>query len=259
MNLIYQYWTGGEPQQQVLSSVSNIKKYASTIGCEHIFERDPNFCHNLGRFTPHFNQFKIVYDEFFDKYDNVLFLDCDVFAVDGLTTNIFEEFDCTKDLGICREQWQTDNRSNAHIQEDIEWAKLVEKLYGVAIPRTPNGRVLVYNSGVVLYTKHGRIKMREKFVNIKDYQQQVRAFRELFSSDQGYLHAMLGTLNWAEMDENWNRYVHYLPNTREPRPINDTRTNDTKLVHIQLTGSGNYSDEDNSKIVNGPVPKMETS
>ncbi len=63
---------------------------------------------NLGRYTPHYGQFKIVYDPFFEQYDSVLFLDSDIFPVDKLEENIFDV--PVGHLGICTEDLQPDIR-----------------------------------------------------------------------------------------------------------------------------------------------------
>ena len=61
---------------------------------------------------------------------------------------------------------------------------------------------------------------------------------------------MMQKLNWSELDQDWNRYVHYLPNTKDPRPVNDTRTPTTKFVHIQLRCADDWDAEKLWRITN---------
>ena len=102
-NLIYQYWDGNlTPGCQ--AGVDRMRQYASDIGAEYLFEHNPRFVTNLGRFSPHYGSFKPIYDETFHKYDHVLFTDTDVFAVGGLKESVFENFNA--DIGICTEPFQ---------------------------------------------------------------------------------------------------------------------------------------------------------
>jgi len=59
-------------------------------------------------------------------------------------------------------------------------------------------------------------------------------------------------MQWSELNEDWNRYVHYLPETSDPRPVNDTRTETTKFVHIQLRGADDWSEEKLWRVTNRP-------
>ena len=71
-NLIYQYYDGPIlPGTE--ASVKSMKQYADRIGAGHVFEQNPNWNksqgRNLGQYTPNYGQFKIVYDKFFEDYD----------------------------------------------------------------------------------------------------------------------------------------------------------------------------------------------
>ena len=103
-NVIYQYWDG--PMNPCIEySKEQFKNYADKIGCDYIFEHNPKYVSNLGKYSPHYGAFKPVFESSFDKYDNVMFVDSDVFPVNNIEENIFSEFAATgKEIGIC-EEW----------------------------------------------------------------------------------------------------------------------------------------------------------
>ena len=86
-NLIYQYWDG-----KILAGVKagseNMKKYANRIGVDYLFEDNPKFVTNLGKYSPHYGAFKPIYDETFHIYDNG---DC-VFWIYGSSNNSINLF-----------------------------------------------------------------------------------------------------------------------------------------------------------------------
>ena len=260
-NLIYQYYDGKD-LSGTRASVKSMKDYAKKIGAEHLFEQDPKWLikqnRNLGKFTPHYGQFKVVYDEYFEQYDNILFLDTDIFAVDGLVENIFDT--PVKHIGLCEEKLQPDMRKKYTVGRinsvsDERFGTLIKNIYGKELPRRKDGLMKVYNSGVVLYTKEGREYCRKNFVKFETFYQLVvsAGIDSFYASDQGYLHAMLevANLEWTALDSGWNSYVHYLPETSGPRrPVIDTRTENTKFVHIQLRGADDYNSDKLWKIIN---------
>lgn len=256
-NLIYQYWDG-ELRVGCKAGVENMKKYAAKIGADYLFEENPRFVTNLGSYSPHYGAFKPIFDESFHKYDNILFADTDVFVVDGLEENIFEKFNA--DIGICTEPDQPTLRQktagNITTARDEKWAKIVEQKWGIKVPRTPEGLVKVYNSGVVLYSNKGLLKAREKFVPFKNYVDMIKAsgLISFYTCDQPYLHAMLDVagMDWIELDNNWNRYIHYTRQGTQERQVNDTRTKDTKFVHIQLAGADHWDANKLERVTNLP-------
>ena len=266
-NLIYQYYDGPS-LPGTLASVNMIKEYAKRINAEHIYEENPKWIikngRNLGRYTPHYGQFKIVYDPFFEQYDSVLFLDSDIFPVDKLEENIFDV--PVGHLGICTEDLQPDIRKKVtgpiNHNADEKFAKMIKKIYSKELPRRDDGLLKVYNSGVVLYTKEGRNHCRNNFIKFENFREQVlrAGISDFYASDQGYLHAMLevANLNWVELHPGWNSFIHYKPETTgSKRPIIDTRTEQTKFVHIQLRGADHYDYNKLWKITNLPEKDWE--
>ncbi len=235
-----------------------MKTYADRIGAEYLFEHNPRFVTHLGGYSPHYGSFKPIYDESFHKYDNVLFADTDVFAVGGLAENIFEGFN--SDIGICTEPDQPKLRINTAgritSERDEGWAKVVEGKWNTRLPRAAEGLLKVYNSGVVLYSNAGLLAARERFIPFAEYVDAITSagIIAFYTSDQSYLHAMLDIahMDWVELDNGWNSYIHYARQGKEPRFVNDTRTKNTKFVHVQLAGADHLDAETHWRIVNLP-------
>lgn len=257
MNAIYQYWDGN-PTPECYASVAAMKEYAERIGAEHIFELDPKFASGLGKYTPHYGQFKVVYDESFDKYDKILFTDTDVFPIENLNENIFDEIG-DEDVAIAEEWNQIETRKKHTIaginnQNDRHWASVVDNAYNITVPRAECGSPRAYNSGVVLWSKQGRKNARATFVDFKTYVHKINlsGLPAFYTCDQPYLHAMMMKLNWKELDYKWNSSVHYTPATKDPRPVTDLRDG-ANMVHVQLGGVSQFSADKFKRIVNLPV------
>jgi|SRR6056300_59298 len=259
MNLIYQYWDG-DMRSGVEASVKNIKEYAKRIGVEHRFEHNPRyFANKMGTESKYYGAFRPIYDTDFDSYDNVLFLDADIFAVDGLEENLFDSF--TGEIGMCTEPFQPKQRTittgQITTQRDEHWAQILKNIWNVDLPRTEEGLLKVYNSGVVLYTKEARIKARKKFVDFNQYINTMRMSGtiQFYTLDQNYLHAMVfkGGFDLQELDNNWNSYIHYTSDKHNPtKRLNDCRTPDTKFVHAQGAGLDRLDEETLYRVVNKP-------
>lgn len=263
MNLIYQYWDG-PVRESCLAGVQAMKEYAERIGAEYIFEDNPQFLkthfkYDFGKYSPHYGAFKPVFDESFDKYDKILFADTDVFPVEGLQTNIFDEF--TGDIGICNEPFQPKQRiitkGRITSEQDERWAKMVHQKYSTEVPRTDEGLVEVFNTGMVLYSKEARIKARTEWHDPREYVSIVKqsGLDSFYTCDQPYLHAMMFIHNHdvQRMCNGWNSYIHYTRDINHAdRYLCDWRDEDTKFVHVQFAGADNLDAETHHKIVNLP-------
>lgn len=238
------------------AGVANMRAYAERIGADYLFEHNPRFVTNLGPYSPHYGSFKPIYDDSFHGYDNVLFADTDVFAVDGLTESIFDNFN--SDIGICTEpdQPQLRIKTAGRITSagDKKWAGVVAAKWGINVPRTANGLVKVYNSGVVVYSRAGLLKARQQFIPFAEYVAAINAagLPKFYTSDQSYIHLMMNTLDWVELDNDWNRYIHYVKQVDEPMCLNDSRTETTKFVHIQLRSADHWDADTHYRITNLP-------
>jgi len=260
---IYQYWDG---QERVGNNAGReaMRGYAERIGADYIYEKDPHWQKNGLRYDPYFGDLKPIYDKRFEQYDYVMFADLDVWPVDGLQENIFQQFydQPDVDLGICQEIDQHIRRATGSnkfarigkVNDDI-WADWVEKKLNVKIPRCENGNVLVYNTGVLVFNVKSFPKMRRVLMPIPQYQRDMMmiGLGSFYPCDQPYLHAHLPKFNWITMDYKWNSQVCYKEGTSGPnRPVHDLRNN-PNFVHIQLSGADNRPAEQLHRIVNLPV------
>jgi len=258
-NIIYQYYDG-IVNGCVRYSAERFKAYADKIGADYLFEDNPKYVTNLGQYSPHYGAFKPVYTDSFHEYDNVLFVDGDIFPVSDLEENIFDEFDT--EIGICEEWHAPDSRKKYNVAginnaNDEKWVNLVESRWNVKMPRTKSGLPKVFNSGMVLYSNDGLKKARERFIPFNEYVSWIRrnGFPAFYTCDQPYLHAMLEVceFNWKIMDYKWNSSVHFVPGTSDPRPVIDFRDNKADFVHIQLRGKNNFDNDKIDRIVNLPT------
>ena len=261
-NLIYQYWNGPKIEKCAEYGVECMKAYAKRIGAEYIFERNPTFFDKICMEPTAFNSFQPVFNEEFHVYDNVLTLDTDIFPVDGITQNIFEE-----DLGemnICEEVHMPYLKKNLSGwqhggAEQNKWSQEVEKYCNITMPKNKDGLYKIYNGGLAVYSKEGMKKGKELFWDIDPF---IKHFRnkfknKLFFRDQAYVHAMFvaGGLNSKELDVKWNTQIHWKPNTGNmpERPVIDNRNKKTCFVHMQLSGSGSWEKQKLWEAVNLPV------
>ena len=260
---IYQYWDGNI-RQSVRAGVNNMQVYAKRIGADYLFEDNPQWIRqdlklDFGGYSPHYGAFKPLFDKRWDSYDKILFVDTDVFTIDGLEENIFDYF--TGEIGICDEPFQPKQRQitkgRITSEQDERWAQMVKVAYNVDVPRTEEGLVRVFNTGMVLYSKEGRLKAQRDFVPFQRYVSLVRQslLDSFYTCDQPYLHAMMFAKGFdvQEMNNGWNSYVHGTRDIHhEKRYIVDHRNAETKFVHCQFPGADDMTAKQLWKIVNLP-------
>jgi len=259
MNLIYQYWDGELPPGGEVSR-KLFEAYADKIGADYLYEHNTKWVTGYGRGSHFYGHFKLVHDTAFDKYENILYVDMDIYPVDGLADNIFE--DMHGDIGICEETWQPQNRlkmNGHHISNewDEKWCKSIHKRWGVTLPRNDEGLPKVFNAGLILYTRAGIDKLRQSLVSVDDYIAYMKqeGFRFFYPDDQNYLLAMIFvcSLDMCELSTDWNSLVHgYWKDgmARKVKAVNDMRTPTSKLVHIQLTGADDFTEDALYRITN---------
>jgi hypothetical protein len=256
VNLIYQCWTG-PMRSGVSASRKSIEAYAARIGAKYRFDQDPNIAGKVCDVPMYFEWLNPLLDTSFDYYDKVAVLDCDVYAVEGLCQYIFDI--PVGDVGICTEPDQPRFRKTAtgpiNSANDEAWASACKALYGVSLPRADAG-LKVYNAGVVMFTRDGIRRARDLFVPFQKYIDDMRnaGLPRFYTVDQNYFHAMMCKHLWyCELDNGWNSYIHYTGDAKQnPRPVNDSRTADTKLVHIQLRGADDFDEAKLWRITNRP-------
>ena len=236
-NLIYQYWDGSIPVGSYAGQ-ENMKAYAKSIGADYRFDDNQKYFGNrYGKISFAFGCFRPIHDEEFHQYDNVLVLDTDIFAVDGLKENVFETFAAQKtdqgitpDIGACKEPFQPKNRIiSKHAfnhNNDEKWARCVKDKWGVDLPRNNDDLLKVYNGGFMLFSNRGLRIAKTDFCPIGDYIQYIRecGLPVMYARDQNYFHAMIFAckMRFAEMDDGWDSAMHFVgtPDKNGERPVN---------------------------------------
>lgn len=75
--LIYQYYDG-EVTSGHQAGIDAMKEYAERIGSEYLFELNPKWRTDLGRYSPHYGTFKPIYTDSFYEYDYVMYADTEI-------------------------------------------------------------------------------------------------------------------------------------------------------------------------------------
>jgi hypothetical protein len=252
MNAIYQFWSGEVPHYATVSS-RHMKKYANDIGADYVVNYNKNVIKE--KFSEYYNCFAPLFDNSFDKYENVLFCDMDVFPVDGLLKNIFLE--SVDKFGIVAEERKIKiryNRTSGSItgKNDERWASKLKQELGLVLPRNNENQLRIFNSGVVLYTREGIEFARKNWQSIKQYQDTIKELPTFYKLDQNYLGAMLSHSTFTVLDDIWNSPVYWEGNNTN-RHVHDGRTNNTNFVHIQLRGRDKLDDNRIYDITNKPI------
>ncbi len=231
------------------------KVYAEKNGAEYRFDEDPTFFN--GNYANYYHSLRPVFDLEFHKFDRVLYVDMDVFPVEKCSQNIF---DCEiGHIGMVREQFQPEIRERMlgpiSSKNDMRWARSLKRLWGINAPRDIKNRPLVYNSGVVLYSKEGMAFGRKEFLNIRLYSLAMRLFLlpRFYRLDQNYIGACISkaSCHFSELSADWNAQVHYVPGANGSLELLDTRDPSTNFVHLQLRGRRNMSVDDVNSFVKG--------
>lgn len=228
MNCIYQYWVGGlkPPAPARIISHESVSKYSDKINCEYIYDTrlydKLKTCENI--YISLFNWVRIIFDPYFDKFDNVLFLDSDI-IIARYAENIFEYVD--------------DNAEFIGCQEHNEFNHLL--IYDTNINEVPilsNGEVpRLINSGVMIFTKKCRLFARDIFEPIDDYyhKELIGTLGQFLLYDEFYLLAMLNKYNFniQLLDVNsWNAEPNFPFDANFYHFSGDLKYNKTKLDEI---------------------------
>ncbi len=260
MNYIYQQWAGA-PKNSAYVGARVMAAYAGNIGAKHDFVVRPRPVHEVGPGSKYYDKFLPIWRGTADRYDKVMFADTDLFPVDGIgNQDVFEGF--TAEVGLCTEPLQPAMREAARGgicgESDERWAAMVLKEYGVELPRNDVGLLKVYNTGLVLFSHEGVKAARRHFVPPQDYIKLCAIYKlpPFYAIDQNYLHAMIfycwNPAQIQELDNDWNRFVHYVTRDREIVGVSDQRTPTTKMVHIQLRGADDFDEETLRRVTNLP-------
>jgi hypothetical protein len=266
-NIIYQYWKG-PLKPGVLYSTKLMKEYADRIGAEYRFDHNVTIASKTVDVDIYYEPANPLIDTSFDEYDNVALVDIDVFPVEGLTENLFDQL-TDEDAGICTEPKQPIYRelynvAGINTANDKKWAAALKKKWGVEYSYDKKNRPMVYNTGVVVISKKGLQKIRETWPSFQDYVNEMRkhSLPRFYSFFQDYFSAFIhkNDFKFNPMHNGWNSYMHKLGSKPTAR-VNDTRTKETKLVHIMFRTADDWPEDVLWRVTNSseeewdlPVP-----
>ncbi len=199
---ILQYYIGaGEVPGYVKISSSKFKQYADMHGCDYIFDTTSK----LNPTNPFFEHLRILQDPEFEKYDRVLFIDVDIIP-EVLTENIFDEE--IKDIGAVPEFTPKGRLSRAghdfpHKHKAFK-AACASFNIPVVQPKTVTCETLIFNSGVLLWSREGIIKAKNTFLHWPEWNNR---FIGQMSLDQPYMTGQIVKhLDYTELDYKWNSH-----------------------------------------------------
>lgn len=207
-NLIYQYFDKELPIWAKISS-KMFKEYANSCNAEYLIETKCTFSLK----SPYFEYLKLIYDKQFDEYDNILFCDLDV--IPEKKDNIFKiQFE---DIAMVAERQYPNMTAipgsvNKNMQKAYNNALEIFKIKGIK----DNGIYLIFNSGVILWSKKGRKKARKVFDNWEKWFNGLSNVQ--IKLDQYFINSQLNKLDYKELPLKWNCYPRvrwkegYFPN-----------------------------------------------
>ena len=163
INLVYQtYVTEGETPKFAKISSKAFEDYAKLHEAEYRFNDKLTFETDL-KTQPYFERYRIIYDESFDVYDNILYVDSDVYPHD-MSANIFE----IENTGIACMPERDEPRKNWTPGFNKEAINDFWGHYNLEPEFFEDGQVRWYNTGVLLVTREMRKTMREMFITFKN-------------------------------------------------------------------------------------------
>lgn len=257
MNCIYSYWLskpvlpGAEYGAQCMSA------YAKQVGADFRFDRHDPYMNRHGVDARWFDKLRPVFDPTFEQYEKFLVVDSDVFPVDGITANIFDE--PVGDFGMVeepdqpafRERWPSSLFSRL---ADEKWELFVSALYRCQIPQDAMKRPRTWNAGVILFSREGRATLRTIAPQPRDYVREAkrRGLPEGYATEQALCNtwAFLPGMNFTPLPLEWNRQIHALGDGS----VYDRRTPETKFVHVMLRAADHNDAAWHHRMVNSHKP-----
>lgn len=241
--LLYQFWKGPVPDYARLSC-RLFEDYAKRYGADYRFDVDPEFF--KGKYSEYYHALRPIYDDDFLKYDRVIFIDADVYpkanASDGILTCKVEHIAMVEELA---EEIRADRPKWLNDRNDNRWALVSTGVFGSRLPRKPDGKPRVFNSGVIVYTRDGLIAARERFPSIKLYSAVMRAalLPRFYRLDQNYLGmaCFRKGISFNVLEQRWNCIVK-AASLDEYRQVKNASPG-TEFVHWQVRNRRDYSEE----------------
>lgn len=185
-NLIFQYHLEVCASPELLDtyeqsgkiSSERFKKYAEHIGADYEFATEPTYV-TVGEYPRgeerYFEWFRLIYDDKYDEYDNILFVDHDI--IPNTDKNIFDHIEGDIN-GVYESEWEgwspwdNYNSADSAMKENILhiYSKMERMNYPIVNIFSPTpSQMMVVNTGVLILTREGRKILREELGDWKPY------------------------------------------------------------------------------------------
>ena len=214
-------WDGS--RSSLYKEVANISRksfehYAKHIDADHIYsdERVATKGHECSTSLLH-ECARIWLDPMFDQYDDVLFVDTDI--VVNTKENIFDHTQSGAEVyGVLESDFLTANGGGYNSWDYKEstfrdFSRKFEMHDCPIVPVMPPNRpskIMIMNTGVVIWTKEARLRAREMFDKWEDWCY-TGDFHMSVMNDQPYISAQLMKHDFdvETIDQTWNDSPHY--------------------------------------------------
>lgn len=191
-NLIYQYLVlndkvnnrgnvGDKNRIELYKEIANVsrmsfEKYAEYHGFEYEFCEEPYITKESDDHNALFFEcLRVIYDESYDQYDKILFLDCDVVC------NSYEDIFSVSEAevyGVYESDIVTESKGGYNVWDfhKKDFLEHAEKWEAHGCPIVPvisktnrPSRIAILNTGVIVWTRQARIKARECFDDWREW------------------------------------------------------------------------------------------
>ena len=210
-NLIFQYHIGKEPPY-VDTSRESFRAYAERHGLSYLFGETPFMDIEGFKFGPYFEILRMFYDDSFLAYDNILFVDTEVYATKD-APNIFDEVEF-EDIAGCNERKIPGSNILPGWHNDKALIKTIKDkfiFHGTdTMPAEQGGtRFRMINTGVLLVSHHALMVGKIYFDDWKEWTKTDDP--GFLLNDEPFLNAMFNKYNFdvIEFDEQWNMPPHW--------------------------------------------------
>jgi lipopolysaccharide biosynthesis glycosyltransferase len=236
--LIFQYYSGDQALPGWADeSIKRFKYYSKLHNADYIFTSKSTFSPECY----YFEHLRLVYDDYFKVYDRILYADVDV-IVDQFDENIFDQN--INEIGMIPEYKAPGMNANPVFTLSNYHAKykdLTEKFnLPIVKPKSVTSDYLMFNSGVILWTRAGLEKARSSFMDWKKWNNEVPGF---FGLDQPFINGQVTKhLNYTELPLKWNCFPKFrFEPGHEPKDAAFIHYTGTKKKFIEeIHGSFNY-------------------
>lgn len=214
-NLVYQAWINpGNVHPGLTNSTESASAYATRMNCSYMFSRQSYLVSKFSFTYSFYNILDLIYDEYFDRYDDILYLDTDI-IVDPDAGNIFKEKKSkwTDVIGTPERNYEwcaglTYPKSvvDQHYRRFEEFGSKVVK------SAKANAPLRIINTGVIVFTKKGRLKARKTWDDWKTWADYRGEYSKIMTYDQPFINCMFNKydFNVVELDDEWNFPPHFM-------------------------------------------------